>query len=276
MVVVMVGGVGWGEAQTDRKTFPSRYAHLHNSLRSRRALILTWDNNDPTPTTVSLGGQFMSATTEGLIFIPPGWERDGVRVAGAAGVLVGLTVGVLGEAAHKEEIDETDKRGGEAVRQLPAWLGNTPAGPPARSPAWGDVCAPVGKADWVTWWHGYLYESVDLAEDNRRGEEGKQETHAATADNLRDGAPGSQGGSAEDIAARKATPHTQIQTNTHKSLVADNSPLSSSIAACSCWTSDTSHTAQWALAPLVSHCRHRGTARQLLQLCRTNTGIGLS
>lgn len=48
---------------------------------------------------------------------------------------------------HKEQIDKPDKRGGEAVRQLPAWLGNTPAGPPVRSPAWGNVCPPVGKED---------------------------------------------------------------------------------------------------------------------------------
>lgn len=49
--------------------------------------------------------------------------------------------------AHKEETDKTDKKRGEAVRQLAAWLGNTPAGPPERSPALGNVCAPVGKED---------------------------------------------------------------------------------------------------------------------------------
>lgn len=49
--------------------------------------------------------------------------------------------------AHKEETDKTDKHGEKAVRQLPAWLGNTPAGPPERSPEWGNVCAPVGEED---------------------------------------------------------------------------------------------------------------------------------
>lgn len=101
-----------------------------------------------------------------------------------------------------------------------------------------------------------------------------QETQAATADNLGDRAPGTRGGSAEDITARKATPHTH--TNTHRVWWQTTVTLSSSIAGRSCWTSDTSHTAQRASAPLVSHCRHRGTARELLQLCRTNTEISLS
>lgn len=47
--------------------------------------------------------------------------------------------------AHKEETHKTDKKGEEAVGQLPAWLGNTPARPPERSPALGNVFAPVGK-----------------------------------------------------------------------------------------------------------------------------------
>lgn len=47
--------------------------------------------------------------------------------------------------AHKEETHKTYKMGGEAVGQLPAWLGNTPARPPERSPALGNVFAPVGK-----------------------------------------------------------------------------------------------------------------------------------
>ena len=48
--------------------------------------------------------------------------------------------------AHKEETDKTDKKGGEAVRQLPAWV--TLLRDPLRgSPAWGNVCAPVGKED---------------------------------------------------------------------------------------------------------------------------------
>ncbi len=107
-----------------------------------------------------------------------------------------------------------------------------------------------------------------------------QETQAATADNLGDRAPGTRGGSAEDITARKATPYTHTRThthtNTHRVWWQTTVTLSSSIAGRSCWTSDTSHTAQRALAPLVSHCRHRGTARELLQLCRTNTEISLS
>lgn len=47
--------------------------------------------------------------------------------------------------AHKEEAQETDKKVGEAVGQLPACLGNSPARPPERSPALGNVFAPVGK-----------------------------------------------------------------------------------------------------------------------------------
>lgn len=46
---------------------------------------------------------------------------------------------------------------------------------------------------------------------------------AVTADNLGDRGPGTQGGSAEDITARKAIPHTTKYTQTHRSLVADNS-----------------------------------------------------
>lgn len=101
-----------------------------------------------------------------------------------------------------------------------------------------------------------------------------QESQAATADNLGDRAPGAWGGSAEDITARKATPYTH--TTAHRVWWQTTVTLSSSIAGRSCWTSDTSHTAQWASAPLVSHCRHGGTARELLQLCRTNTEISLS
>lgn len=71
-------------------------------------------------------------------------------------------------------------------------------------------------------------------------------------------------------------PHTHTHTNTHRVWWQTTVTLSSSIAGRSCWTSDTSHTAQRASAPLVSHCRHRGTARELLQLCRTNTEISLS
>lgn len=47
--------------------------------------------------------------------------------------------------AHKEEAQETDKKVREAVGQLPACLGNSPARPPERSPALGNVFAPVGK-----------------------------------------------------------------------------------------------------------------------------------
>lgn len=98
---------------------------------------------------------------------------------------------------------------------------------------------------------------------------------------------GPPGGSAEDIIARKVTPqpapphthahkHTHIHTNAHSVWWQTTVTLSSSIAGRSCWTSDTSHTAQWASAPLVSCCRHRRTGRELLQLCRTNTEISLS
>lgn len=48
-MVVVLGGEegGGGGSQTDRKTFPSRYAHLHNSVRSRAARpALTWDVNE--------------------------------------------------------------------------------------------------------------------------------------------------------------------------------------------------------------------------------------
>lgn len=69
-------------------------------------------------------------------------------------------------------------------------------------------------------------------------------------------------------------PHTH--PNTHKIWWQTTVALSSSIADHSCWTSNTSHKAQWASAPLVSYCRHGGTARALLQLYRTNTEISLS
>lgn len=91
-----------------------------------------------------------------------------------------------------------------------------------------------------------------------------QETQAVTADNLGDRAPGTQGGSAEDITARKAIPHTTKCTQTHTRVWWQTTvTLSSSIAGHSCWTSDTLHSDQRASAPLVSHCRHRGTARRV-------------
>ncbi|TNN88984.1 hypothetical protein EYF80_000862 [Liparis tanakae] len=46
--------------------------------------------------------------------------------------------------AHKEETAKTDKKGGESVRQLPGWVTLLPD-PLRGSPAWGNVCAPVGK-----------------------------------------------------------------------------------------------------------------------------------
>ncbi len=79
------------------------------------------------------------------------------------------------------------------------------------------------------------------------------------------------------LHAMQSHTHTQTHTDTHTHKVwwQTTVTLSSSIAGSSCWSSDTSHTAQWASAPLVSHCRHDGTARELLQLWRTNTEISL-
>lgn len=99
-----------------------------------------------------------------------------------------------------------------------------------------------------------------------------QETHAATADNLRHG-PWDPGWLSWGHYCTQSNP---THTDTRRVWWQTTVTLSSSIAGRSCWTSNTSHTAQWASAPLVSHCRHRGTARVLLQLCRTNTEISLS
>lgn len=51
------------------------------------------------------------------------------------------------EDTHTHIHTGTDKKGGEAVRQLPLWFGNTTAGPPERNPALGSVCARSGRKD---------------------------------------------------------------------------------------------------------------------------------
>lgn len=103
---------------------------------------------------------------------------------------------------------------------------------------------------------------------------------AATADDQEDRAPGSRGDSAEDITARKATAlfraHTLVDTQTHRETGGrQQSPCHFQLEPAHVLSCDTLHTAQWASAPLVPHCRHRETAKELLQLCRTNTEISL-
>lgn len=49
--------------------------------------------------------------------------------------------------AHSKDTHRADEKGGEAVRQLPLWFGNTTAGPPERNPALGSVCARLGRKD---------------------------------------------------------------------------------------------------------------------------------
>lgn len=107
-----------------------------------------------------------------------------------------------------------------------------------------------------------------------------QDSRVATADDLEDRAPGSWGDSAEDITARKATvlfrTHKLADTQTHSETGGrQQSPCHFQLQPAHVLSSDTLHTAQWASAPLVPHCRHRETAKALLQLCRTNTEISL-
>lgn len=107
-----------------------------------------------------------------------------------------------------------------------------------------------------------------------------QDIQAATADTLEDRAPGSWGDSAEDITARKATAlsrtHALADTQTHRETGGrQQSPCHFQLQPAHVLSRDTSHTAQWASAPLVPHCRHGEAAKELLQLCRTNTEISL-
>lgn len=108
-----------------------------------------------------------------------------------------------------------------------------------------------------------------------------QDSQVATADDLEDRAPGSWGWLSWGHYCTQSNctlthTHTLADTQTHRETGGrQQSPCHFQLQPAHVLSSDTLHTAQWASAPLVPHCRHREAAKELLQLCRTNTEISL-
>lgn len=108
-----------------------------------------------------------------------------------------------------------------------------------------------------------------------------QDIQVATADDLEDRAPGYRGAQLRTLLLAKqpfSHAHTYTLTSTRMQRETggiQQSPCHFQLQAAHVLSSDTSHTAEWASTPLVPHCRHREPAKELVQLCRTNTEISL-
>lgn len=109
-----------------------------------------------------------------------------------------------------------------------------------------------------------------------------QDSQAATADGPEDRAPGSWGWLSWGhycTQSNCAFTHTHTRSLTHRHterLVADNShPVISNCSLLMYWAATPYTQLSGPRPPLVPHCRHREAAKELLQLCRTNTEISL-